>query len=94
MTSDNLLNLSGSVPLLLKKMRVEPKLGPSTVRISENLEGKSEPLRHSPCFEMLSFQCFSKGHLSGEAPAREGRHLNDRTLFKTFGQGVLTQKKQ
>lgn len=43
-TSDNLLNLCGSVPLPLKIMRVEPKLGPSSVTISENLEGKSEPL--------------------------------------------------
>lgn len=37
------LNLSGSM-LPLKNESVDPKGGPSTIKVSETLEGKPEPL--------------------------------------------------
>lgn len=44
MTSYKSLNLPGSILPPLQNERIESKVGPSAIKISEALEGKAEPL--------------------------------------------------
>lgn len=74
-TSYKSLNLSESMPPPLKNEKVEPKVGPSSLKTPGTLEGKSEPLhaRSSHWFETLSFQYLSKLHLLWGAPSPRGK---------------------